>query len=305
MSLAIPPGRSLQLPPQVPRRRRRAPARHAARALGRRHYPARPGNRFASSGDDGVGDLRAAPRPSGDLPPDSPDQDAPARPRRPARRPRPGGPLRHRIRPGRVADSAVAALDRNAFGYQAFSSRSLAAESSQTFLRGEPVSPGDRGDHHRRQRRLPAVHHAAQGGGAADRRRRHALRRRPAPTIFGALLLEAALVAVAGSACRYRLAFAAGAATNAYYRRFFDTALTFSSSRRYPGFSVVLSLALGLARGRGGRGGGWCAPADGALGSRMKGVGWGLKSLRRHRLRTRCRWRASPSPRPCCSTWSC
>ena len=44
-------------------------------------------------------------------------------------------------------------------------------------------------------------------------------------TIFGALLLEAALVAVCGSILGTAIAFLAGAATNAYYRRFFDTAL--------------------------------------------------------------------------------
>jgi putative ABC transport system permease protein len=69
-------------------------------------------------------------------------------------------------------------------------------------------------------------------------------------TIFGALLLEAALIAVAGSVVGTMLAFVAGAATNAYYRRFFDTALTFSLIT--PGivlFSVALSLALGLAAG--------------------------------------------------------
>jgi putative ABC transport system permease protein len=69
-------------------------------------------------------------------------------------------------------------------------------------------------------------------------------------TIFGALLLEAALVAVLGSALGTLLALGAGAATNAYYQRFFDTALTFSLIT--PGivlFSVALSLALGLAAG--------------------------------------------------------
>ena len=69
-------------------------------------------------------------------------------------------------------------------------------------------------------------------------------------TIFGALLLEAALVAVAGSLVGTVLAFAAGAATNAYYRRFFDTTLTFSLiTADIVLFSVGLSLALGLAAG--------------------------------------------------------
>jgi putative ABC transport system permease protein len=69
-------------------------------------------------------------------------------------------------------------------------------------------------------------------------------------TIFSALLLEAVLVASAGSAIGVGLAWAAGAATNAYYQRLFDTRLVFSLVT--PGiiaFSVALSLILGLAAG--------------------------------------------------------
>ena len=69
-------------------------------------------------------------------------------------------------------------------------------------------------------------------------------------TIFGALVLEAALIAVAGSVLGIGLALIAGAATNAYYRRFFDTGLTFSLiTPDIVVFSVALSLALGLAAG--------------------------------------------------------
>ena len=106
-------------------------------------------------------------------------------------------------------------------------------------------------------------------------------------TIFGALLLEAALVAVAGSLVGTVLAFAAGAATNAYYRRFFDTALTFSlitpisccsasRSRSGSGLAAGAAAAWRLVH----------TPAAGALGPGMRGVAWGLKSLRRQRLRT-------------------
>ena len=69
-------------------------------------------------------------------------------------------------------------------------------------------------------------------------------------TIFGSLLLEAAVVAVVGSGFGTLLALVAGLATNAYYRRFFDTTLTFSLVT--PGiviFSVALSLGLGLLAG--------------------------------------------------------
>ena len=65
-------------------------------------------------------------------------------------------------------------------------------------------------------------------------------------TIFGALLLEASLVAALGCLLGTGLAYLAGAATNAYYRRFFDTVLTFSViTPDIVWFSVVLSLVLG------------------------------------------------------------
>jgi hypothetical protein len=53
-----------------------------------------------------------------------------------------------------------------------------------------------------------------------------------------------------GSAVGTGLALIAGAATNAYYRRFFDTALTFSLiTPEIVLFSVALSLVLGIAAG--------------------------------------------------------
>jgi ABC-type antimicrobial peptide transport system permease subunit len=69
-------------------------------------------------------------------------------------------------------------------------------------------------------------------------------------TIFASLLLEALLVAALGSLLGAGLGYVAGAATNIYYRRFFDTVLTFSVVT--PGivlFSVALSLSLGLVAG--------------------------------------------------------
>jgi putative ABC transport system permease protein len=154
------------------------------------------------------------------------------------------------LAPGASVDTAVAALESNAFGYQVFASDSIAAESSQTFL---VVS--------RFHRAIAVITIVASAVFLlcimllkVEERRMDAavmrfvgVRRR---TIFGALLLEAALVAVAGSVVGTLLAFLAGAVTNAYYRRFFDTALTFSLIT--PGivlFSVALSLALGLAAG--------------------------------------------------------
>jgi putative ABC transport system permease protein len=154
------------------------------------------------------------------------------------------------VAPGVPVDSAVAALQRNAFGYQAYPSAAIASESSQTFL---VVS--------RFHRAIAVITIVASAVFLlcimllkVEERRLDAavmrfvgVRRR---TIFGALLLEAALVAAVGSVLGTAIAFLAGAATNAYYRRFFDTALTFSLIT--PGivlFSVALSLALGLTAG--------------------------------------------------------
>jgi putative ABC transport system permease protein len=151
---------------------------------------------------------------------------------------------------GVPVDSAVARLEQNAFGYQAYPSTVIASGSSQTFL---VVS--------RFHRAIAVITIVASAVFLlcimllkVEERRLDAavmrfigVRRR---TIFGALLLEAALVAVVGSVVGTGLAFAAGAVTNAYYRRFFDTALTFSLIT--PGivlFSIGLSLALGVAAG--------------------------------------------------------
>ena len=154
------------------------------------------------------------------------------------------------LRPGVGPDSAVAVLDRSAFGYQAFSSRAIASGSSQTF---RVVS--------RFHRAIAVISIVASAVFLlcimllkVEERRLDAavmrfvgVRRR---TIFGALVLEAALVAVAGSAVGALLAVVAGAATNAYYRRFFDTALTFSViTPRILVFSVALSLVLGVLAG--------------------------------------------------------
>jgi putative ABC transport system permease protein len=152
--------------------------------------------------------------------------------------------------PGAPVDCAVAALERNAFGYRAYPSATIASESSQTFL---VVS--------RFHRAIAVITIVASGVFLlcimllkVEERRMDAavmrfigVRRR---TIFGALLLEAAVIAVVGSIAGAALAFVAGAGTNAYYRRFFDTALTFSLiTPDILLFSLALSLALGLTAG--------------------------------------------------------
>ncbi|HEX6617333.1 MAG TPA: FtsX-like permease family protein [Gemmatimonadales bacterium] len=152
--------------------------------------------------------------------------------------------------PGTPVDSAVAALERNAFGFDVYSSAAIASRSSRTFL---VVS--------RFHRAIAVISIVASAVFLlcimllkVEERRLDAavmrfvgVRRR---TIFGALLLEAALVAAVGSVLGTALALAAGAATNAYYRRFFDTALTFSLiTPDIVLFAVGLSLVLGLAAG--------------------------------------------------------
>jgi putative ABC transport system permease protein len=154
------------------------------------------------------------------------------------------------LAPGVSPDSAAALLNRSALGYQAYSSRAIASESSETF---KVVS--------RFHRAIAVISIVASAVFLlcimllkVEERRLDAavmrfvgVRRR---TIFGALVLEAALVAVAGSAAGTVLAIAAGAATNAYYRHYFDTALSFSIiTPDIVLFSVTLSLVLGVVAG--------------------------------------------------------
>lgn len=154
------------------------------------------------------------------------------------------------LAPGVSPDTAAAQLNRGAFGYRAYASRTIAAESSQTFL---VVS---------RFHRAIAVITIIAGAvfllcimllKVEERRLDAAVLRFVGVsrrTVFAALLLEAALIAALGSAVGTGLAYAASVATNTYYRHFFDTALTFSLIT--PGvllFSVALSLGLGALAG--------------------------------------------------------
>jgi putative ABC transport system permease protein len=154
------------------------------------------------------------------------------------------------LKPGISADSASTVLNRSAYGFRAHPSASIAAESSQTF---RVVS--------RFHRAIAVITIVASAVFLlcimllkVEERRLDAavmrfvgVRRR---TIFGALLLEAILVAALGCLLGTGLAYLAGAATNAYYRRFFDTVLTFSViTPDIVWFSVVLSLVLGAGAG--------------------------------------------------------
>jgi putative ABC transport system permease protein len=156
------------------------------------------------------------------------------------------------LNPGISSDSAVAALNGTAFGYRAYATRAIAMQSSQTFL---VVS--------RFHRAIAIITIVASAVFLlcimllkVEERRLDAavmrfvgVRRR---TIFGALVLEAAVIAALGSLVGTGLAYVAGAATNAYYSRYFDTSLIFSLiTPDLVFFSVVLSLALGMLAGAG------------------------------------------------------
>jgi putative ABC transport system permease protein len=154
------------------------------------------------------------------------------------------------LKPGVSPDSAAILLNRSAFGYRVHVSALLASESSQTFL---VVS--------RFHRAIAVITIVASAVFLlcimllkVEERRLDAavmrfigVRRR---TIFGALLLEAALVAVLGSIAGTGLSYLASAVTNVYYQRFFDTGLIFSAiTRQIVLFSIALSLFLGLLAG--------------------------------------------------------
>lgn len=152
--------------------------------------------------------------------------------------------------PGVEPDRAAAVLNRSAFGVRAHPSAAIASESSQTF---KVVS--------RFHRAIAVITIVASAIFLlcimllkVEERRMDAavmrfvgVRRR---TIFNAVVLEAALIAILGSILGAGLALLAGAATNAYYQRFFETDLIFSHiTPRIVVFSVGVSLLLGIAAG--------------------------------------------------------
>ncbi len=154
------------------------------------------------------------------------------------------------LREGVAPDSAAAALNRVAFGYEARSSRAIASQSSRTFV---VVS--------RFHRAIAVISVVASAVfllcimllKVEERRKDAAVMRLigvRSVTVFGALALEATLIAILGSALGIGIAQAAGALTNLYYEHRFQTRLVFSVIT--PGiilFSVLLSIVLGLGAG--------------------------------------------------------
>jgi len=155
-----------------------------------------------------------------------------------------------RVRGAATPESVAARLNAAAFGYHAWDARAIAARSSRTF---EVVS--------RFHRAIGVITIVASAVFLlcimllkVEERRLDAavmrfigVRRR---TIFGALLLEATVVAAVGAALGVAFAWVAGAATNLFYQRFFDTSVVFSLvTREIVAFGAALSLGLGVAAG--------------------------------------------------------
>lgn len=154
------------------------------------------------------------------------------------------------LRPGVNAESAAAILDAAGFGYRAHPSAAIAAGSSRTF---EVVS--------RFHKAIAVITIVASAIFLlcimllkVEERRLDAavmrfvgVRRR---TIVGALVLEAAAIAVIGALLGTGFAYVASALTNAYYQHRFATALVFSQvTPAIVLFGTVLSVVLGVGAG--------------------------------------------------------
>lgn len=154
------------------------------------------------------------------------------------------------LQPGIGVDSAAARLNRTAFGYDVFPSRAIASQSSTTFV---VVS--------RFHRAIAIISVLASTVfllclmllKVEERRRDVAMLRFTGisrRTVFTALVLEAAVIAFAGSIVGAGIGAVASALVNAYYQRAFDTTLVFSeitSSTLL--FAVGMSVALGIVAG--------------------------------------------------------
>ncbi len=154
------------------------------------------------------------------------------------------------LQPSVNVDSAAALLERTAFGYDVFPSRAIAAQSSTTFV---VVS--------RFHRAIAIISILASTVfllclmllKVEERRRDVAVLRFTGisrRTIFLALVLEAAVIAVAGSAIGTVIAAVASRVVNAYYQRAFETSLIFSLfTSETVLLAVVLSIGLGIVAG--------------------------------------------------------
>jgi putative ABC transport system permease protein len=155
-----------------------------------------------------------------------------------------------RTRQANVADSAVMQINAAAFGFQAFRSRDIAVETSRTFL---VVS--------RFHRAIGVITIVASAIFLlcimllkVDERRRDVAALRlmgiSARSIVRGVMVEAALVAVVGSAMGVAIGWLASLYINWHYRAVYRTPLAFAVVT--PGIvllAVTLSLVLGLLAG--------------------------------------------------------
>ena len=153
-------------------------------------------------------------------------------------------------RPGVPAESTAFRLNQPAFGYRAWPSETIAAESSRTFA---VVS--------RFHRAIGVISIVASAVfllcimllKVEERRLDAAVMRLigiSRATVFRAFVLEATLIAAVGSFLGVGLAIVAGAITNQVYRRRFETGLVFSHlTVDIVAFGVGLSLVLGVIVG--------------------------------------------------------
>ncbi|HVB32241.1 MAG TPA: FtsX-like permease family protein [Gemmatimonadaceae bacterium] len=149
-----------------------------------------------------------------------------------------------------ATDRALARINDAAFGFQAYRSRDIAVETSQTFL---VVS--------RFHRAIGVITIVASAVFLlcimllkVDERRRDVAALRlmgiSSATVLKAIVLEATLVATAGSVLGVGIGVAASALVNAHYRGVYRTPLAFTIvTPDVVAFAVALSLGLGVAAG--------------------------------------------------------
>lgn len=152
--------------------------------------------------------------------------------------------------PGTPPDSAVAALERNAFGFDAYSSADIASRSSRTFL---VVS--------RFHRAIAVISIVASAVFLlcimllkVDERRRDVAALRligvSRRSVVRSVVLEAAAVAVLGSLLGAGIGLVTSSLVNVYYQALYRTPLRFSIvTPDIVLFAVALSLVLGIGAG--------------------------------------------------------
>jgi putative ABC transport system permease protein len=153
-------------------------------------------------------------------------------------------------RAGPAIDSAVLAINSAAFGFEAYRSRDIAVETSETFL---VVS--------RFHRAIGVITIVASAVFLlcimllkVDERRRDVAALRllgiSARSIVKSVMIESALVAVAGSGLGVALGWASAAIVNWHYRGVYRTPLAFAVvTPGVIGLAVSLSVVLGLGAG--------------------------------------------------------